>query len=488
MSVMNACSLSLRSLLPRICNRRCTLPLVLRTYASMHAYELDSALGCNVYISEGRDKELIKRLQAEASATEHVALANVFVDAPYNRTGFTLVSTHADLLTAAVVRLSRAALRLLDLRSHAATHPRLGVVDHISLHPLGSLVKRPAAAAGAAAAPSPWPSHPEDHYHHHHHHQHQHQHQQRQHGHPPGPPGQPGHQEHGRLGQQHGGAALHQRHHYHHQVAQRQQEQQVVPGGGALTGGGAGGAYATVWEPPPPGLAGLAVAASCAQYIAWHLSREDDSELAAAAQQPSGGGDGPPAAAALGPAPALPVYLYGYAHPTRRCLSDVRRELGYFRRAADGGWGGLSDTQQLPDPGDLQRFPPDLGPVELPPQSGLVTIGAVPWVVNYNVPLQDVDMEEAKWLARAVSTRGGGLPGVEAMALQHSDDSVEVACNLLDESLSSPHAVQARLEALASARGLDQWAVLWGYRTNKSPEELLRAAVALEAEAAWRRG
>ncbi|GIL67604.1 hypothetical protein Vafri_20953 [Volvox africanus] len=129
------------------------------------------------------------------------------------------------------------------------------------------------------------------------------------------------------------------------------------------------------------------------------------------------------AAAKLKPAPALPVYLYGYAHPSRRCLSEVRRQLGYFRRAADGGWGGGSGAsssnpqvqqQMLPDPNDIMQFPPDLGPVEPPPQSGLLTIGAVPWVTNYNVPLQDVDLEEvageggfgARW--RLTRRRGDG--------------------------------------------------------------------------------
>ncbi|EFJ53267.1 hypothetical protein VOLCADRAFT_55328, partial [Volvox carteri f. nagariensis] len=281
------------------------------------------------------------RDQAEADATHGVALANIFVDAPYNRTGFTLVSTQADRLTAAIVRLSRAALQLRDLRSHVATHPRLGIVDHISLHPLGSLSESAVAATAVAG------------------------------------------------------------------------------------------------------------------------------------QKP------------LEPAPALPVYLYGFAHPSRRCLSEVRRQLG---SNGNGTYQPQPQPPPLPDPDDLLRFPPDLGPSEPPPQSGLVTIGAVPWVVNYNVPLQDVDLAEAKWLARAVSERGGGLPGVEAMALKHADDTVEVACNLLDETLSSPHAVQARLEALASSRGLDQWAVLWGYRTNKSPEELLHAAAAaLAAKAAEQR-
>jgi glutamate formiminotransferase len=40
-------------------------------------------------------------------------------------------------LTAAVLSVAEAALSVLDLRSHAADHPRLGVLDHVSLHPLG---------------------------------------------------------------------------------------------------------------------------------------------------------------------------------------------------------------------------------------------------------------------------------------------------------------------------------------------------------------
>ena len=40
-------------------------------------------------------------------------------------------------LASAAVALSRAALRELDLRQHDATHPRLGIVDHISCQPVG---------------------------------------------------------------------------------------------------------------------------------------------------------------------------------------------------------------------------------------------------------------------------------------------------------------------------------------------------------------
>lgn len=39
-------------------------------------------------------------------------------------------------LASAVVALAEAALGTLDLTKHASTHPRIGVVDHISCHPL----------------------------------------------------------------------------------------------------------------------------------------------------------------------------------------------------------------------------------------------------------------------------------------------------------------------------------------------------------------
>ena len=49
-------------------------------------------------------------------------------------------SALAERLRAAFVGLGRvqvgAALSSLDLRAHTASHPRLGVVDHISCHPL----------------------------------------------------------------------------------------------------------------------------------------------------------------------------------------------------------------------------------------------------------------------------------------------------------------------------------------------------------------
>lgn len=55
-------------------------------------------------------------------------------------------------LASAVVRLAQAALRAVDLRTHVAAHPRLGVVDHVLCSPLGSSDTCQAVQAAAAIA------------------------------------------------------------------------------------------------------------------------------------------------------------------------------------------------------------------------------------------------------------------------------------------------------------------------------------------------
>ena len=63
--------------------------------------------------------------------------------------GAMVMSNACVQLAGAAVRLAQAALSVLDLRQHAATHPRLGVVDHISCHPLGAAAQLKAAAEAA---------------------------------------------------------------------------------------------------------------------------------------------------------------------------------------------------------------------------------------------------------------------------------------------------------------------------------------------------
>lgn len=68
---------------------------------------------------------------------------------------------------------------------------------------------------------------------------------------------------------------------------------------------------------------------------------------------------------------------------------------------------------------------PDFGPSTLDPRHGIAVVGAIPWVVNYNVLLRTEDMQSACSIAKAVSSRGGGLNHVEAMALQHEEGGLQ---------------------------------------------------------------
>lgn len=136
------------------------------------------------------------------------------------------------------------------------------------------------------------------------------------------------------------------------------------------------------------------------------------------------------------------------------------------QHAITGTWSGPLVSMKLH---------PDYGPSTPQEAAGVACVGAVPWVVNYNVLLATRDLAAATRIAKAVSTRGGGLPAVEAMALPHAEGT-EVACNLLDADTSPPAAVQQRVEALAAEAGLG---VVRGYAINPSPSALVAQAAAM---------
>lgn len=91
-----------------------------------------------------------------------------------------------------------------------------------------------------------------------------------------------------------------------------------------------------------------------------------------------------------------------------------------------GAFKGASDIS-MPD-----TLRPDFGPEEFDPSRGIATVGALPFVVNYNILLETEDLQLARQIARAISGRGGGLPCVEAMALPH--DQGALACRSLGHS------------------------------------------------------
>ena len=54
---------------------------------------------------------------------------------------------HSSQLESATCTIAERAVSLIDLRGHAATHPRLGACDHISVHPLSGTLEAAAKCA-----------------------------------------------------------------------------------------------------------------------------------------------------------------------------------------------------------------------------------------------------------------------------------------------------------------------------------------------------
>lgn len=91
---------------------------------------------CNIYVSEGRDANIVQKLVKVPKRKSEVMLGHVFVDEAYNRTGITIVGKTVSAIVNTAVDIADTALSLIDLTMHRASHPRLGVVDHIACHSL----------------------------------------------------------------------------------------------------------------------------------------------------------------------------------------------------------------------------------------------------------------------------------------------------------------------------------------------------------------
>ena len=157
---------------------------------------------------------------------------------------------------------------------------------------------------------------------------------------------------------------------------------------------------------------------------------------------------------------AVPTFLYGAAHPIGRSLAEVRRSLGYFKSDDKGMWTDATNNIHL-------RLSPDFGPHHVSPKTGCVAIGAVKYVLNLNIQIATSDLSLAKQFARVLSERGGGLPSVQAMALTHGPNEVEIACNLLDPTASSKEDVVAKVKELCATNNV---VVLGSYSPSFNPE------------------
>src|SRR5665213_4166359 len=98
-------------------------------------------LECVIIFSEGSYQTVHSAL-VESCTT---ALLDIHIDQHHNRSVFTLAGYDVE---AAVRNLSTLAAHLIDLRSHAGVHPRLGVIDVVPFVPLPLSLSQSTDATG----------------------------------------------------------------------------------------------------------------------------------------------------------------------------------------------------------------------------------------------------------------------------------------------------------------------------------------------------
>lgn len=140
--------------------------------------------------------------------------------------------------------------------------------------------------------------------------------------------------------------------------------------------------------------------------------------------------------------------------------------MGYFKpNSAGNQWVGGLKSECLP-------LKPDDGPSQVTQGKGVTVIGASRWVDNYNVPVLSTNIAAVRRVAKRVSERGGGLPSIQAVALAHGEDIIEVACNLLEPSKIGGDKVQLEVERLAREEGMT---VGKGYFTDLSQARIIES-------------
>jgi glutamate formiminotransferase / 5-formyltetrahydrofolate cyclo-ligase len=142
----------------------------------------------------------------------------------------------------------------------------------------------------------------------------------------------------------------------------------------------------------------------------------------------------------------LPVYLYGEAalRPERARLADVRR----------GQYEGLKAELGVEAGRD-----PDYGPKRLHPRGGAVAVGARKPLIAFNINLATDDLEVAQRISEAIRESSGGLPAVQAMAVQLENPGepryAQVSMNLVDWERTGIAAVVNEVRHLARQAGTD---------------------------------
>ncbi|CAN6282364.1 unnamed protein product [Urochloa humidicola] len=119
-------------------------------------------ISCKLYISESRNAMAVDTIERASKSHPQVVVVSQFGDSHYNRLRYTLVSYITDDSTTGEVIYSpirkvllamiEAALSTINLESQSGAHPRIGVVDDLSFHPLGQATMEDAASLAKQVA------------------------------------------------------------------------------------------------------------------------------------------------------------------------------------------------------------------------------------------------------------------------------------------------------------------------------------------------
>lgn len=142
----------------------------------------------------------------------------------------------------------------------------------------------------------------------------------------------------------------------------------------------------------------------------------------------------------------LPVYLYGEAalRPERKRLAEVRK----------GQYEGLKA-----DLGSDPARDPDFGPKRPHPRAGAVAVGARKPLIAFNVNLATDDLTLAQRIAETIRESSGGLPAIQAMAVQLENPGqpryAQVSMNLVDWEKTGIARVVGEIRHIARQFGSD---------------------------------
>ncbi len=101
---------------------------------------MSEIIECVPNISEGRNKEVIEEI-IENLKKRDVKLLDYSSDTDHNRTVITFAGDITKVKQGAV-QVARDAVRLIDLRHHKGTHPRMGAIDVIPFIPISGITMK----------------------------------------------------------------------------------------------------------------------------------------------------------------------------------------------------------------------------------------------------------------------------------------------------------------------------------------------------------